>query len=78
MKICGSTDWGKSDEGECVHCLRLIINRTTIDGSVRKRMVGRVNYAFERRKIFKYYNRRRILIIILRHERRVLRSLARN
>ena len=74
-KICETTGWCKNAVGECRHCLRVIITRTTIEGHVHRRMTGRVNFGRERRNIFRWYKGKHVLISLLRMERRVLRSL---
>ena len=74
-KICGTTDWCRNATGECRHCLRLLFTRITIDGYVHRRKTSRVNFVRERQKIFRWYRGRRVLISMLRLERRVLRSL---
>ena len=75
---CSSTQWCKPSCGDCHHCFRLLYQRLTIDGKVKHRKTGRVNYRLQRRRILRWYRRTKVAQATYSLDWRVLKSLGIN
>ena len=75
LEVCRSTQWCKPSCGDCNHCHRLLYERTTNDGKVKKKKSGRINYNKQRRRILRMYRGTHVEQSMYSMEYRVLRSL---
>ena len=75
---CSSTQWAKHVCGDCNHCFRLLYQRLTIEGKIKRRKTGRVNYRLQRRRILRMYRGTKVAQATYALEWRVLRSLGIN
>ena len=75
LGVCSSAQWCKPECGDCNHCFRIVVKRLTIDGAVRKRKRGSVNYLTQRRWLIRLYRGTYALDAMHKYEVHVLQSL---